>query len=332
MTNPYSNSPHITKVPLETISKLAPFSGLILSIILILYFLIRYYLLEPIMLPRLYKSTFTSMPLGSPLRLGFINHHIAGLTKLLILLLAAYPFISVTFLTASLHTPFAKGSQVTMGDILIVAAQMLIAMYIFELLYRPKISPVSVGHHVGTILIGQSAIAISLDLVKERDATIEFILCTVWGAFDIISEFLPHLTIILYRVYPTSHAFLRKIFRIAAITTFTGTVAETILTMFLFGSLWDRWTLAFKITTPMLHIVFMAAQLWGTWNFVGLYRRQGVLMGEMEKRGGEAGLEMAIGMGMGEERGSVSEVEGEREMEYGGIGRRVTATRVGSGE
>lgn len=217
-----------------------------------------------------------------------------------------------------------------MGDILIVAAQMLIAMYIFELLYRPKISPVSVGHHVGTILIGQSAIAISLDLVKERDATIEFILCTVWGAFDIISEFLPHLTIILYRVYPTSHAFLRKIFRIAAITTFTGTIAETILTMFLFGSLWDRWTLAFKITTPMLHVVFMAAQLWGTWNFVGLYRRQGVLMGEMEKRGGEAGLEMAIGMG--EERGSVSEVEGEREMEYGGIGRRVTATRVGSGE
>ncbi|KAJ8062856.1 hypothetical protein OCU04_008110 [Sclerotinia nivalis] len=330
MTNPYTNSPHITKVPLETISKLAPFSGLILSLILILYFLIRYYLLEPIILPRLYKSTFTSMPLGSPLRLGFINHHIAGLTKLLILLLAAYPFISVTFLTASLHTPFAKGSQVTMGDILIVAAQMLIAMYIFELLYRPKISPVSVGHHVGTILIGQSAIAISLDLVKERDATIEFILCTVWGAFDIISEFLPHLTIILYRVHPTSHAFLRKIFRIAAITTFTGTIAETVLTMFLFGSLWDRWTLAFKMTTPMLHVVFMAAQLWGTWNFVGLYRRQGVLMREMEKRGEE---EAGLGMGMEEERGSVSEVEEERGIGYGGIGRRVTATSgVGSGE
>lgn len=183
MANPSDGSPHITKVPLETISKLAPFSGLILSIILILYFAIRFYILEPILLPLIYKSTFTSMPLGSPLRLGFINHHIAGLTKFLILLLAAYPFISVAFLTSSLHTPFAKGSSVTMGDILIVVAQMLIAMYIFELLYRPKISPVSVGHHVGTILIGQSAIAISLDLVKERDATIEFILCTVWGTY-----------------------------------------------------------------------------------------------------------------------------------------------------
>ncbi|KAI9640722.1 hypothetical protein NHQ30_011031 [Ciborinia camelliae] len=109
------------------------------------------------------------------------------------------------------------------------------------------------------------------------------------GAFDIISEFLPHLTIILYRVYPTSHAFLRKIFRIAAITTFTGTIAETILTMFLFGSLWDRWTLAFKVTTPMLHLVFMAAQLWGTWNFIGLYKRQGVLLREQEKRDEEEG-------------------------------------------
>jgi hypothetical protein len=38
-----------------------------------------------------------------------------------------------------------------------------------------------VGHHIGTIMIGQSAIAISLNLVREKDATIEFILCTVWG-------------------------------------------------------------------------------------------------------------------------------------------------------
>lgn len=68
-----------------------------------------------------------------------------------------------------------------MGDILIVAAQALIAMYVFELFYRTKISPVSAGHHIGTIMIGQSAIAISLNLVHEKDATIEFILCTVWG-------------------------------------------------------------------------------------------------------------------------------------------------------
>jgi hypothetical protein len=62
-----------------------------------------------------------------------------------------------------------------------ICSHRLIAMYVFELFYRPKISPVSVGHHIGTIMIGQSAIAISLNLVREKDATIEFILCTVWG-------------------------------------------------------------------------------------------------------------------------------------------------------
>lgn len=113
-------------------------------------------------------------------RRGFVNHHIAGATKILILIIAAYPFIAV-LAAKDLHSPFAGSSKVTMGDILIIAAQMLIAMYVFELFYRPKVSPVSVGHHIGTIMIGQSAIAISLELVKEKDATIEFVLCTVWG-------------------------------------------------------------------------------------------------------------------------------------------------------
>lgn len=94
------------------------------------------------------------------------------------------------------------------------------------------------------------------------------------GAFDIISEFLPHVTIILYRVYPESHAFLRKLFLAAMATTLTGTITETIVTMYMFGSLWNRWTIAFKIATPMLHILFAAAQLWGSWNFYCLYQRQ----------------------------------------------------------
>lgn len=57
-------------------------------------------------------------------------------------------------------------------------------------------------------------------------------------------------------------------------TTLSGTIAETIVTMYMFGSLWNRWTLAFKITTPMLHILFAAAQLWGSWNFYCLYQKQ----------------------------------------------------------
>ncbi|RJE19486.1 hypothetical protein PHISCL_08171 [Aspergillus sclerotialis] len=161
-----------------------------------------------------------------------------------------------------------------MGDILIIAAQMLIAMYIFELIYRVKLSPAAVMHHIGTILIGQSAIAISLRLAREPDADIEFVLCTVWGAFDIISEFFPHVAIILYRVFPTRHHFLSRVFLLSCISTAAGTTVETIVTMYLFGSLWSRWQLAFKIITPILHVAFSATQIHGSMILFRMYRRQ----------------------------------------------------------
>ena len=116
-------------------------------------------------------------------RRGFINHHIAGTMKIVILILAVYPFISVTFAQATFTTPYVSGSSVTMGDILIAVAQMLIGVYVFELLYRMKLSPVAVMHHIGTIIIGQTAIAISLRLDHEPDADYEFVLCTVWGMY-----------------------------------------------------------------------------------------------------------------------------------------------------
>ncbi|KAJ5887555.1 hypothetical protein N7495_007596 [Penicillium taxi] len=257
--------------PLEPISTLAPFSGLLISIILILFFLIRFYCLEKL-LPWIYGDLYAN--LSETNRRGFINHHIAGPTKILILIIAAYPFISVTFCHSTFHTPFAPGSTVKMGDILIIVAQMLIAMYIFELLYRVKLSPVAVLHHTGTIIIGQSAIAISLKLKREPDADIEFILCTVWGAFDIVSEFFPHVAIILYRVYPSRHEFLSRVFLLSCAITATGTFCETLVTMWLFGSLWDRWQLAFKITTPLLHIAFSAAQIHGSLVFWRMYRKQ----------------------------------------------------------
>lgn len=180
------HDPSLGKKPLISISVLAPFSALIISIILVIFFLIRFYILEGFLIKWLYGPIYTNMTELN--RRGFINHHIAGFTKIIILIVAAYPFIDVTFCNATFHTPYAHGSRVTMGDILVVVAQMLMAMYIFELIYRVKLSPVAVLHHIGTILIGQSAIAISLSLVREPDANIEFILCTVWGTFYLPSQ------------------------------------------------------------------------------------------------------------------------------------------------
>jgi hypothetical protein len=181
-----SDEPRIAHIPVTSISRLAPFSALIISIIFVFYFAIKYYVLEGFLLRRIYRSTYTN--LDNVNSRGFVNHHIAGATKITILLMAAYPFIAVAMGIRSLHSPYVKGSAVRLGDILIVAAQMLIAMYVFELIYRPRVSPIAVLHHVGTIMVGQAAVAISLNPVHERDATIEFILCCVWGGFPLILE------------------------------------------------------------------------------------------------------------------------------------------------
>jgi steroid 5-alpha reductase family enzyme len=66
-----------------------------------------------------------------------------------------------------------------MGDVLIICSQLVVAMYIFELTYRVKISPVSVVHHLGSILVAQAAITISIE--GQKDSSVEFVLVTVWG-------------------------------------------------------------------------------------------------------------------------------------------------------
>ena len=281
---------HIRQSPVISISELAPYSALILSVVLVVLFLIRFYILQCFLLEKLHGSTYTQ--LDDVNRRSFLNHYIAAATKLTILIIALYPFASVTFGSANFHTPYIQGSRVTMGDLLLIAAQMLSGMFIFELIYRVKISPVSVAHHIGSIMVAQAAITISLQGAPE--SSIEFLLCTVWGkqvlltrrrfvqthpvtltgAFDIIAEFIPHVALILYRVYPTSHFFLAKLFQFTCITTFAGTISETILVMYMFGILWDRWPLAFKIVTPLLHVAFSSAQFHGSRIFYAIWKKQ----------------------------------------------------------
>ncbi|KAJ5925593.1 hypothetical protein N7454_008232 [Penicillium verhagenii] len=273
---------NLQKKPLEAISVLAPFSALIISVTLLVLFFIRYYILEGFLIKWFYQHIYTD--LNEVNRRGFINHHISAATKIVILVLAAYPFVCLSFGSSTFHTPFAHGSIVTMGDVMIVAAQILIAMYTTELIYRSKLSPVAVAHHTGTILIGQSAIVISLRLAREPDADIEFILCTVWGAFDLIAEFFPHVAIILYRIYPHRHHFLSRVFLFSAITTACGTLFETIVTMWLFGSLWDRWQIAFKVVTPILHVAFSIAQMHGSMVFWRMYKKQKQILREEQEK------------------------------------------------
>ena len=52
--------------------------------------------------------------------------------------------------------------------------------------------------------------------------------------------------------------------------------------MYLFGSLWYRWTTAFKVATPILHIAFSAAQLHGSNILRKLWLRHRRILREMQ--------------------------------------------------
>ncbi|KAI1908589.1 hypothetical protein LOZ53_006876 [Ophidiomyces ophidiicola] len=273
--------------PLEPISRLAPYCGLIISTIFVILFFTRYHLLERCLIPRLYGRVYTD--LSDLNRRGFINHHIAGATKAIILVLAIYPFVAVVSGRAAFRTPFAPGSRTTLGDMLIIAAQMLIAMYIFELIYRVRVSPVAMLHHIGTVLIGQAVIALSLGSSRKPHPNLEFVLCVMWGAFDIVFEMFPHVAIILYRIYPNDHRFLSRVFLFSCITTAVGTTCETIVIMFFLGCLWNKWLLAFKIAAPLLHCAFSAAQIHGSTVFWTMYKRQERLLNGEGARDAERG-------------------------------------------
>lgn len=90
---------------------------------------------------------------------------------------------------------------------------------------------------------------------------------------------------ILYRTRQDDNVFLIKVFRSVVITEVVSTIVETGLVMWLFGSLWDRWTLAFKIATPILHVLFSAAQLWNAKVFLGLWKSQKKALAAKEQEG-----------------------------------------------
>lgn len=107
--------PVVTLLPPQEVSKLVPYSGLILTVSLVVFFLVRYYAFEGFLLPRFYGNIYTK--LDDNRKRGFINHHVAAAAKIIMLITGAYPFFSVLGGSAlSMKHPFAGSKIVTLGD------------------------------------------------------------------------------------------------------------------------------------------------------------------------------------------------------------------------
>ncbi|KAJ4146858.1 hypothetical protein LMH87_001417 [Akanthomyces muscarius] len=198
-----SSKLHLGELINEAISSIAPFSGLILTVTCCIIAAIRIYILD-LLIPKLYSRNTLRGLTGTQIR-SLTNHHVAAGTKILLIVLCGYPLLAITGAGKTPHTPYAPDSTVTLGDMMIVSSQLFTGMYIFELFYRDKVSIISCAHHIGAIVIAQSAIAMSIKFNHEKDAVYEFILCFIWGAFDVVAELCPHLAMIYYRVHVSDH-------------------------------------------------------------------------------------------------------------------------------
>lgn len=112
---------------------------------------------------------------------------------------------------------------------------------------------------------------------------------------------------ILYRLLPAAdnvstkalrfHALMSRIFLSVAIMELAGTTLETTVVFWLFASLWDQWTLPFKVVTPLLHLLFSCAQLWGAWVFWNLSKKEARKASALIKNGPAVVSEEGLGDG-----------------------------------
>lgn len=169
---------HFSRMGDQSISKLLPYTGLITVVTCVVIFMVRLYIFEPVA-KKYYHEKYTC--LDEVQRRSFINHHVAGSIKIFLVIFAAYPFIAVMSGAKSLHSPVSHHSHITVGDMLIITDEVFCSMYIFELFYRAQVSYISAAHHIGAILIAQSATVLALSPEHRQDGIIEFVLCLLWG-------------------------------------------------------------------------------------------------------------------------------------------------------
>lgn len=179
------SEPKITHVESEPLSHLISHGSLILcSAILAVVILAN--ILERWVLPRAYGALWADLSLGhnDRRRRSFTYLHIGVIVMSCLVILGCYPVFN--FLVG--HARPSSGllghrhSHVSHGDAMFVLSQIYSAYYLFELSYRTQFaSAIGIAHHIGLLLVIQSALALFGNLEKHPEAILEFYMCMVWG-------------------------------------------------------------------------------------------------------------------------------------------------------
>ncbi|KAJ7756305.1 hypothetical protein B0H16DRAFT_697043 [Mycena metata] len=227
-------------------------------------------ILEHFVFPRLYPTTWTYLGAESRerRRRSFTYHHVAAVLMSILLIIGIYPMYLFNIREGSNLSTTAwagHGVHVTAGDLLLVVAQVYCAYYVFELAFRVKfISAISAAHHIGLLIITQTALVLSVNYAgKYSDATIEFYMCIMWGAFDIAAEIPLHTAMVYWRVHRGDRRRLMHLAYGCYLWQASMSAAETVVTIYLLKSSWSRWVLTWRVVTPVVFTLWIATQIYG---------------------------------------------------------------------
>ena len=276
------------------VSDLQPWSAFIFVVCAVLV-VATCYLAEKLVLETVYGATYRGLVDAAVIdgnerrRRGFVCHHLAFFFKIVLLCVCAGPFFRlVSPGPDSFRTPLGEGTGgigagITIGDVLLVAGQLYCAYYTWELSYRASLaSYINVLHHVVLLAVAQLGMALSAYPEANQQATIEFYMCVIWGAFDVVSELPVHLAMILYRAvdgrdradrvgsscHPRRWVY-RALFFCAAWCS-CCTAVEMAISAWLLRESWWKWDSGFQIATPLILMVWGFAQCFSTWQIFGL--------------------------------------------------------------
>ncbi|KAF4450355.1 hypothetical protein F53441_6479 [Fusarium austroafricanum] len=282
--------PKIQRLENNPLSTLLPYGSIILASSIICTVLITNILerwLLPFIYPRICKHFEATK--DERRRRSFVYFHVGVMILFVVLCTGVYPIITFLIGDAKFSTPYPKGSNVTIGDMLLVLAEVYCSYYIFEMCFRTKFSsPISIAHHTGLLIITQTALSLFANHKKHSEATLEFYMCMVWGTFDVVVELPIFFFMIIWRIKNDNSRLKSRIGYGLCIWAVTGAVTETIVTIYLLNRSWDRWGIEWRIITPLVFSLWISTQLYGS---TRLYA-----MGKAESRKCKAKREIESGL------------------------------------
>ncbi|ORY59668.1 uncharacterized protein BCR38DRAFT_351360 [Pseudomassariella vexata] len=204
-------------------------------------------------------------------RKSFTYHHLACTVKVVLICSVCYSVLMVLIGPHDFTTSIVSGSVATHGDFLLTSVHMYCGYYAWELSYRSsQASPSNMLHHFGLIVIGQIAAARCANPEAHQDTLLEFYMCLVWGAFDLVSELPVHVAMILHRVKSDSHRMLYYLLFFCVGWCISCTMTEIAFTIYLLYDSWDRWESAWHYVTPIVFSIWCFAQLYSTKQLYGI--------------------------------------------------------------